>query len=278
MDGTREARAGASSCMCHHRALFLSDVHLGTRSCRAHALLDFLQHNDAKTIYLVGDIVDFWRIKRGAVWPQSHGDVLQALLHKMRNGTRVVFVPGNHDEGLRDYCGTRFNGIEIVRDAVHTTADGRRLLVTHGDQFDVVVRYARWLVPLGGRGHGIARALNSPLQLMHRRFGLGLWSLSSFLKLKVKTAVNFIGEFEHAIIAEARSRGMDGVMCGHIHHASHRNVGGIQYFNCGDWVESCTAVTEDRVGNLQLINWLEAMREREAEPGFASERSLQEAA
>ena len=278
MDGTREAHAKVSRPVLRSRTLFLSDVHLATRGCRAQPLLDFLRHNEAETIYLVGDLVDFWRIKRGAVWPQSHGDVMQALLHKMRNGTRVVFVPGNHDEGLRDYCGTRFNGIEILSDAVHTTANGRRLLVTHGDQFDVVVRYARWLAPLGDRGHGIARALNSPLQWTRSRFGFGLWSLSAFLKLKVKTAVNFIGEFEEAVVAEARSRGMDGVVCGHIHHAAHSNVGGIQYLNCGDWVESCTAVCEDNASQLRVIDWLERMREREGERGPATARPLQEAA
>jgi UDP-2,3-diacylglucosamine pyrophosphatase LpxH len=278
MDAKRNVQAGAARRARLSRALFLSDVHLATRSCRAEALLDFLQHNDAETIYLVGDIVDFWRIKRGAVWPQSHSDVLQALLCKMRGGTRLVFVPGNHDEGLRDYCGTRFNGIEIVRDIVHATADGRRLLVTHGDQFDVVVRYAKWLALLGDRGHVIARAINSPLQWTRSRFGLGLWSLSAFLKLKVKTAVNFIGEFEDALVAEARARGLDGVVCGHIHHAAHRDVGGIQYLNCGDWVESYTAIAEDAAGTLHVIDWQKTLRERETERGSALAPRLQEAA
>jgi UDP-2,3-diacylglucosamine pyrophosphatase LpxH len=271
MDAKWGARWGT---ICRHRTMFLSDVHLATRGCRADALLDFLQHNDAETIYLVGDIVDFWRVKRGAVWPQSHSDVVQALLRKMRSGTRLVFVPGNHDEGLRDYCGTCLNGIEILRDSVHTTAGGLRLLVTHGDQFDVVVRYARWLAFLGDRGHGIARSLNSPLRWTQRHFGFGLWSLSAFLKLKVKTAVNFIGEFEDALVAEARGRGVDGVVCGHIHHAAHRTIGGIQYLNCGDWVESCTAIAEDAAGKLHVIDWLETVRERK--PGSAA--VLQEAA
>jgi UDP-2,3-diacylglucosamine pyrophosphatase LpxH len=276
MDGTWRTRGRTTLQGGRNRTLFLSDVHLATRACRAHALLDFLHHNEADTIYLVGDIVDFWRIKRGAVWPQSHSDVVQALLNKMRTGARLVYIPGNHDDGLRDYCGTRLGGIEILRDCVHTTADGRRLLVTHGDQFDVVVRYAKWLAFLGDRGHGIARSLNSPLQWTRRHFGFGLWSLSAYLKLKVKTAVNFIGEFEDALVAEARRCAIDGVVCGHIHHASNRNVGGIQYVNCGDWVESCTAIAEDATGTLHMINWLETMRARQT--GSAAARRLREAA
>ena len=241
-------------------------------------MVDFLRGNDAETIYLVGDIVDFWRIRRGTPWPQSHSDVLQALLNKMRNGTRIVFIPGNHDEGLRDYCGTRIHGVEVVSDTVHTTADGRRLLVTHGDHFDIVVRYAKWLTLHGGSSRVIARALNVPLQWARARFGLGLWSLSAFLKLKVKTATNFVGEFEAALVAEARARGMHGVVCGHVHHAAHRDIGGIQYLNCGDWVESCTAVAEDASGALQLIHWHKPLQERKAQRESASAAPLQEAA
>jgi UDP-2,3-diacylglucosamine pyrophosphatase LpxH len=276
MDATWAARRGTTFAGRRSRTLFLSDVHLATRGCRAHALLDFLQHNEANTIYLVGDIVDFWRIKWGAVWPQSHSDVVQALLHKMRNGTRLVFVPGNHDEGLRDYCGTHLTGIEVHSDCVHTTADGLRLLVTHGDQFDVVVRYAKWLAFLGDRGHGLARSLNSPLRWTRRHFGFELWSLSGSLKRKVKTAVNFVGAFEAALVVEARSRGADGVVCGHIHHAAQRDIGGIRYLNCGDWVESCTAIAEDAAGKLHLIDWLEVVHERN--PDLAGTRRLREAA
>jgi UDP-2,3-diacylglucosamine pyrophosphatase LpxH len=273
MDEEWRARRGT---VTRNRALFLSDAHLATRGCRAHALLDFLHHNEADTIYLVGDIVDFWRVKRGGVWPQTHSDVVQTFLHKMRSGTRLVLVPGNHDEGLRDYCGMSLSGIEILHDCMHAAADGRRLLVTHGDEFDVVVRYAKWLAFLGDRGHGIARSLNSPLRWMRRHLGIGLWSLSAYLKLRVKTAINFIGEFEDALVAEARRRGADGVICGHIHHAAHRDVGGIQYMNCGDWVESCTAIAEDAAGRFHIIDWLEVMREREPAP--ASLRRLREAA
>jgi len=250
------------------RALFISDTHLGTRACQAEAFLEFLRTHDATTIYLVGDIIDFWRVKRGAVWPQSHNDVLQKLLRKVRKGTRIIFIPGNHDEGLRDYCGMTFGGIEIHHDIVHVTADGRRLLVMHGDEFDVIVRYAKWLALLGDRSYEFALWCNHPLNWVRRRLGFGFWSLSAYLKLRVKTAVNFIGEFEHAIAEEAKRRDADGVICGHIHHAADRMIEGIRYINCGDWVESRTAIAEDYDGRLQLIRWHD--RPLHHQPGEAS--------
>lgn len=248
-DDGLEARA------TRHRSIFLSDVHLGTRASQAGALLEFLKVNDADTIYLVGDIVDFWRVKRGPVWPQSHNDVMQKLMRKVRKGTRLVYIPGNHDEGLRDYCGAHFGGIEIVRQCVHETADGKRLLVMHGDEFDVVVRYARWLAMLGDHGYELALACNAPLNWARRRLGLGYWSLSARLKLRVKQAVNFIGDFELALAAEARRHGADGIVCGHIHHAADRMIDGVRYLNCGDWVESRTALVEDRGGKISLVRW-----------------------
>jgi UDP-2,3-diacylglucosamine pyrophosphatase LpxH len=247
-----------------YRTLFISDVHLGTRSSQADALLEFLKHTEADTIYLVGDIVDFWRIKRGAVWPQSHNDVLQKILRKVRKGTRVVFIPGNHDEGIRDYAGMHFGGIEIERQAIHTMADGRRFVVLHGDEYDVVVRYARWLAFLGDRGYEFALWLNSPLNFVRRHLGLGFWSLSAYLKHRVKTAVNFIGEFEKALAEEARRQHVDGVICGHIHHAASRDIGGIHYINTGDWVESCTAIGEKENGEIELIRWHDVVREHAA--------------
>jgi len=246
-----------------NRTLFISDLHLATRACRAQTLLDFLQNNDADAIYLVGDIIDFWRVRRGAPWPPAHNEVVQTLLRKMRSGTRVVLIPGNHDEGLRDFCGTCLDGIEVLRECVHTTADGRRLLVVHGDEFDGVVRYAKWLAFLGDRGTVLLRRLKVPVQWARRQLGFEAWSLSSYLKLKAKTAINFVGQFEHELIEEARRRGVDGVVCGHIHHAAQRNVGGIQYLNCGDWVESCTAIAEDAAGRLQIVRWPEVMRQRQ---------------
>jgi UDP-2,3-diacylglucosamine pyrophosphatase LpxH len=249
-----------------YRALFISDVHLGTRASQADMLLDFLKYTEAETIYLVGDIVDFWRIKRGAVWPQAHNDVLQKILRKVRKGTRVVYIPGNHDEGIRDYAGTHFGGIEIERQALHTTADGRRFVVLHGDEYDVVVRYARWLAFLGDRGYEFALWLNWPLNFVRRHLGLGYWSLSAYLKHRVKTAVSFIGEFEKALAEEARRQQVDGIICGHIHHAASRDIGGVHYINTGDWVESCTAVGETETGELEMIRWLDVVRARVANP------------
>ncbi len=246
------------------RAVFISDVHLGTRSAQAEPLLDFLKHVEADIIYLVGDIVDFWKVRRGPHWPQAHNDVLQKLLRKVRKGTRIVFIPGNHDEALREFCGLHFGGIEIARDAVHTTVRGRRYLVMHGDEFDVVVRYARWLAFLGDRGYEVALWSNGPLNWVRRHLGFGYWSLSAFLKSRVKSAVSFIGEYEAALAEVARRHEADGVICGHIHHAADRQIGPVHYLNSGDWVESCTAIVETRAGDLTLIRWHDVMRARPA--------------
>jgi UDP-2,3-diacylglucosamine pyrophosphatase LpxH len=239
----------------HHRALFISDVHLGTRTAQAEALLDFLRENHADVIYLVGDIIDFWRVRRGAYWPQAHNDVLQKLLRRVRKGTRIIFIPGNHDEALRDYCGTRFGGIEIVHNALHQTASGKRYTVMHGDEFDVVVRTAKWLAFLGDRGYELALWLNNPLNFLRRHLGFGYWSLSSYLKNRVKHAVSFIGAYEDAVAAEAHRNGVDGIICGHIHQAADRQIGDVHYLNCGDWVESCTAIAEQMDGTMVLIKW-----------------------
>lgn len=247
-----------------YRTVFISDIHLGMRNAQATALLDFLKCVESETLYLVGDIVDFWKVKRGPYWPQSHNDVLQKLLRKVRKGTRVVFIPGNHDDGLRDYCGMNFGGIEVRRDEIHEAANGKRYLVLHGDEFDVVVRYARWLAFLGDRSYDVALALNIPLNFCRRMFGLGHWSLANFLKLKVKGAVNFIGEFEDALSHEARRREAEGLICGHIHHANDRMIDDIHYLNCGDWVESCTAIGERFDGVFEIIRWKEVMAARSA--------------
>ena len=252
----------AEECTHTYRTVFISDVHLGTRSSQAMVLLDFLRHVDCETLYLVGDIVDLWKVRRGPHWPQSHNDVLQKILRKARKGTRVVFVPGNHDEGLRDYCGMNFGGIELRRDCMHEAANGKKYLVMHGDEFDVVVLYARWLAFLGDRSYEFALAINGPLNALRHRLGFGYWSLSNFLKQKVKGAVNFIGEFEEALVAEARRRGADGLVSGHIHHVNDRVIGGIHYLNSGDWVESCTAIGERADGTFEILRWRDVMAAR----------------
>jgi UDP-2,3-diacylglucosamine pyrophosphatase LpxH len=238
-----------------YRALFVSDLHLGTKACQVEAFLEFLRCHDADCIYLIGDIVDFWRIRRGVYWPQSHNDVLQKLLRKARKGTQLVLIPGNHDEALRDYCGIRFGGIAIERNTIHVGADGRRYLVMHGDEFDVVVRYAKWLALLGDWSYMLALWANRHLNVLRRWFELPYWSLSAYLKHKVKSVVNYIGEFEMALAQEARRHGAQGVICGHIHHAAMRQVGDIIYINTGDWVESCTAVAETEEGTFEIIRW-----------------------
>jgi UDP-2,3-diacylglucosamine pyrophosphatase LpxH len=238
-----------------YRALFLSDVHLGTKGCQAEALLEFLRYHDADTIYLIGDIVDGWRLRSGWYWPQTHNDVVQKLLRKARKGSRIIYVPGNHDEFLRDFYGTHFGGIEVCETALHTASDGKRYLVIHGDVFDVVVRHARWLAFFGDWAYEAALALSTRINTVRRFFGLTYWSLSAWAKLKVKNAVNFIGRFEEALAAEARRRGVDGVVCGHIHAAAQRDIEGLAYINTGDWVESCTAVVEHDDGRMALIHW-----------------------
>jgi UDP-2,3-diacylglucosamine pyrophosphatase LpxH len=237
------------------RTIFLSDLHLGTRGCQADKLLGFLRDYDADMIYLVGDIVDGWQLKSGWYWPQAHNDVVQKLLRKARKGARIVYIPGNHDEFLREFYGTHFGGIEVVESIVHIAADGRRYLIIHGDLFDVVIQHARWLALLGNNAYDLAIFLNTYFNALRRMLGLPYWSLSQWIKLKVKNAVNFIGEFERALAGEARRHEVDGVICGHIHHAVIRNENGLTYVNCGDWVESCTAVVEHFDGRLEIIGW-----------------------
>ncbi len=240
-----------------YRAIFISDVHLGTRGCKAEFLLDFLKHTSCDRLYLVGDIVDGWRLKRSWYWPQAHNDVVQKLLRKARKGTRVIYVPGNHDEAFRDYCGVHFGGVEVLEDDIYETPEGRRFLITHGDAFDGIVKYHRWLALLGDWAYTAALALNTWVNRVRRRLGFGYWSLSAYLKLKVKNAVQFINDFEQAVAEEARRRGADGVICGHIHHAEMRDIQGVTYMNDGDWVESCTALVEHFDGRFEILRWAE---------------------
>ncbi len=249
-----------------YRTLFLSDIHLGTRGCQAELLLDFLKHNEADTIYLVGDIIDGWRLKSGWYWPQAHNDVVQKLLRQVRKGSRMLYVPGNHDEFARDFIGTVFGGVEVVSHAYHVTGDGKRLLIVHGDQFDIVVQHARWLAWLGDWAYGFALWSNIWFNKIRRSMGFPYWSLSAWAKLKVKNAVNFIGAFEVALAEAARRQQADGVVCGHIHHAAIREMDGVLYVNSGDFVESCTAIAEHEDGRLEILRWqLTAEQRRQAE-------------
>lgn len=243
-----------------YRTLFLSDIHLGTRGCQAEMLLDFLSRHDAEKIYLVGDIFDGWRLRRGWHWPQAHNNVIEALLTKAHQGVPIIYIPGNHDEVMRNYIGTHFGGIEVKTKDEHVTADGRRFLVTHGDQFDVVVMNAKWLAYLGDRAYNLMLMANTGYNRLRRLWGGQYWSLSNWAKQQVKRAVNFIGEYESVLAAEAVRGGFDGIICGHIHKAAMEELGDVAYLNCGDWVESCTAIVEHPDGRLQLIDWARKTR------------------
>ena len=238
-----------------YRTVWISDIHLGTRGCNAALLVDFLRAIECETLYLVGDIIDGWRLKKGWYWPDAHNEVVRRILKLAHRGTRVVFVCGNHDEVLRDYAGLTFGGIELVLEASHTTADGRRLLVTHGDAYDSVVLYARWLAFLGDQAYTLLLGANVLLNAVRRRLHLPYWSLSAHLKRRVKNAVSYVCRFEDALAQAAVKRGYEGVVCGHIHSAEIREIGGITYFNDGDWVESCTALVEDKLGAMSIIDW-----------------------
>ena len=238
------------------RSVFISDIHLGTRACQAERLLDFLREYAAEQTFLIGDIVDFWAMSRGIHWTPAQNTVVQKLLRRARHGERVVFIPGNHDEALRDYCGTVFGDIEVAKEVEHTMADGRRFLLIHGDVFDQVTRHHRWVAVLGDKAYDLLVHLNLWLSWGRRKLGLaGYWSLAGYAKRKVKTALNFIFDFEESALHHARERGLDGVICGHIHWATIREVDGLNYINCGDWVDSCTGIVEHFDGRLELIEW-----------------------
>ena len=244
------------------RTVWVSDIHLGTAGCQADLLCDFLHSIECETLYLVGDIVDGWRLRKGWYWPDQHNEVIRRVLKMAHRGTRVIYIPGNHDEMFRDYAGLSFGGVEVQLEAIHTTADGRNLLVTHGDAFDGIVLYARWLAFLGDQAYTLLLRANIILNAIRRRLNMPYWSLSSYLKMRVKNAVQFIGKYEEVVAREAAQRGVQGVVCGHIHSAEIREFGSITYYNDGDWVESCTALTEAKDGTMSIINWAENVRNR----------------
>lgn len=260
--------AAFSDRMKLHRTIFISDTHLGTRGCKAAMLADFLANNDCRTLYLVGDILDGWQVKSW-YWDEAHRRVIDEILFKAASGTRVVYIAGNHDEALRRYAGLILAGVELLREAIHETADGRRLLVIHGDQFDGIVSYAKWLAHLGDTAYTIALRANDMLHAVRKCFGLPYWSLSQYLKTKVKDAVQFISNFEQAVVRAAQAAGTDGVVCGHIHHPAIRNFGDILYCNDGDWIENCSALVENGLGQLELMYWTEC-----ADDTCAPERNL----
>lgn len=246
----------------HYRTVWISDVHLGTRGCNADLLIDFLDHVDCDTLYLVGDIIDGWRLQKKFYWPDSHNDIVWRILKRAKRGTRTVYIPGNHDEMFRQFTGLNFGGVEIRRSAVHETADKRRLLVLHGDEFDAVMLAHRWLAFLGDAAYTSLMRLNWIVNKVRRRFDLPYWSLSKIAKHKVKNAVEFIGRFEELVAKAAKNRSVDGVVCGHIHTAEMREIDDIQYYNDGDWVESCTALVEFGNGQMEILHWVDEIEKR----------------
>jgi len=239
------------------RTIWISDIHLGTTGCQAQRLLEFLRKTESDTLYLVGDIIDGWQLKRRWYWDQSHNNVVQTVLKKAKKGTEVIFVPGNHDEAVRQFIDLDFGGIRVRDELIHTTAQGKRMLVLHGDRFDGVISCAKWLAYVGDNLYTMILKWNQWLNSWRARAGLPYWSLSQYLKLKVKNAVSYISSFENALAAEAKRRGLDGVICGHIHKPEIREIDGITYCNDGDWVESLSALVEDHAGELRLVTWQE---------------------
>ncbi|MXO65683.1 UDP-2,3-diacylglucosamine diphosphatase [Altericroceibacterium endophyticum] len=246
------------------RTIWISDVHLGTKGCNAELLIDFLDNTDSETMYLVGDIIDGWRLKKKLYWPAIHNDVVWRILKRAKRGTRIVYIPGNHDEMVRPFCGMKFGDVEIARAAFHTTADGRRLMVLHGDEFDAIMLAHRWLAVVGDALYHLLMGLNQWVNAIRSRFGLPYWSLSKVAKHKVKNAVEFISRYEEIVARAAGERGVDGVVCGHIHTAEIREFDGIEYFNDGDWVEGCTALVEHFDGRMEILHWPEEVAKREA--------------
>ncbi|MXO60535.1 UDP-2,3-diacylglucosamine diphosphatase [Altererythrobacter salegens] len=260
------------------RTIWISDVHLGTKGCNAELLIDFLDHTDSETMYLVGDIIDGWRLKKRLYWPATHNDIVWRALKRAKRGTRIVYVPGNHDEMFRQFAGMNFGGVEIERAAVHQTADGRRLLVMHGDEFDAVMLAHRWLAFLGDAAYTLLMGLNRWVNAVRNRLGLPYWSLSKMAKHKVKNAVGFISQYEELVARAAAQRGVDGVVCGHIHTAEIREFDGVEYYNDGDWVEGCTALVEHFDGRMEILHWPEEIARREAEEAAAAAASMPAAA
>jgi UDP-2,3-diacylglucosamine pyrophosphatase LpxH len=242
--------------MAKVRAVFISDVHLGTRASQAPRLLEFLKHYESEYLYLLGDIIDFWAMNRSIHWTAGQNTVVQKVLRRARQGTKVVFIPGNHDEALREYHGISFGDIRVEPEWVHPGIDGRRYWLVHGDEYDQVTRHHRWVAVLGDVGYNALVSINHVLSRIRRMLRIpGYWSLAGYAKQKVKRALSFIFDFEEAIAHAARKRGMDGVICGHIHWAADRRIGDIRYLNCGDWVDSCSAVVEHFDGRFEVVRW-----------------------
>jgi len=241
--------------MKSYKTVFISDVHLGTKMSQAENLLDFFKTFECEKMYLVGDIIDGWAMNRSKYWPQTHNDVIQKLLRRARKGTEIIYIPGNHDEFMRDFCDFEFGHIILARESIHVGIDSKLYLITHGDQFDAVISHAKWLSKVGSWAYDVSIVINRYLNKIRKLLGMPDWSLSSYLKQTVKESVNFIGDYETTLSNYVKSKKLDGIICGHIHHVKISDIGGIRYMNCGDWVESCTALVEHHDGSFEIIDW-----------------------
>jgi UDP-2,3-diacylglucosamine pyrophosphatase LpxH len=240
-----------------YRSIWLSDLHLGSKHTNSKFLLDFLKKTQSEYLYLVGDIIDFWKLEAGGYWPHTNNHIMRNVLKKVRAGTKVIYIPGNHDEVMRQFSGDHIRGIAVQNEVIHKTADGLRFQVTHGDEFDCVVQQNRWLAKLGSLTYEMLLEINTWYNLFRSKVGLPYRSLSAYLKNKVKKAVSFVSRYEEVVVSEARKRQVDGFICGHIHQPTSKNLQGIVYKNIGDWVESCSALTESFDGTLQILHWTE---------------------
>lgn len=239
-----------------YRTIWISDLHLGSTQCQADVLLDFLKYNESEKLYLVGDIIDFWSLSKKMYWPREHNTVIQKVLRKARHGAQVIYVPGNHDENIRDYDGYVFGDITVKNKDIHTTASGQKFLIVHGDEYDTIARYHKWIAKLGSKSYDLLIEFNRYVSTVRRALGVqSHFSLAAYIKFKVKNIVQFISEYEESIVETLRDEGMDGVICGHIHHAEIKHIGNFLYVNTGDFVESCTAIVEHFNGSLELVRW-----------------------
>ncbi len=253
-----------------YRTIWISDLHLGSTQCQADVLLDFLKYNESEKLYLVGDIIDFWALSKKMYWPRDHNTVIQKVLRKARHGTRIIYVPGNHDENIRDYNNHVFGDIIVKNSDVHATSDGKQFLVVHGDEYDTIARHHKWIAKLGSVGYDLLLDINRILRMIRRLLGIqSSFSLAAFVKFKVKNIVQFVSEYEESIVTTLKDGGLDGVICGHIHHAEIKEMDGFLYVNTGDFVESCTAIVEHFNGTLELVKW------RKSEPVIFTHENLE---
>ncbi len=257
----KQIKSSAEGKILTFKSIFISDVHLGTVGCQANKLLEFYKHTRSENLYLVGDIFDIWALKKSFFWPQEHNDVIQKTLRKARHGTKVKYIIGNHDEIFRKFVPINFGDVELINKCIHETVDKKKYVVIHGDQWDGVMKYAPWLSKVGAIAYNLLLRLNNLVNFIRNIFGKEKWSLAKFLKNKVKNAVKYIGDYEKTVSSYGKKKNVDGIICGHIHKASNQNFDGVNYLNCGDWVENCTALVEHLDGKMEIIKWDEIRQE-----------------